>query len=531
MSSSDRPPSQNGEPCRESLASGATERDYRSELREAKINFFKAFQSVPTILIISSFADGRFKEVNEAFEHAFGYRRDEVIGRTSRALNIWQNIENREWVVRQLAAGNQVRNQEINFRRKSGEILNGLYSVETIEIGDERCLLTMINDITSRKRAEEELRASEERYRGLYNETPVMLHSIDNNGRLVSVSNFWLETLGYEREEVLGRSSTDFLTPASRTYAIEVVLPEFFRSGCCKDVPYQYVKKSGEIIDVLLSAVAERDSGGKVVRSLAVLIDVTDRKNADEEIDRLSTDLAARAYELELANRELEAFNYTVAHDLRKPLTVVNGYCQVIQEFCGGSLDANCSEYLQEIYDWSCRMNSLIDVLLNFSRLAHVKLTLESVDLSAMAQEVALELRQSSPSREVTFAIKDGITASGDRNLLRVVLDNLIGNAWKYSEERDNALIEFGLTEISGKPACYVRDNGPGFDMAYAETLFTPFERIATIESCEGFGIGLATVERIIRRHGGKVWAEGEPGMGASFYFTIEGLAIELLCK
>jgi PAS domain S-box-containing protein len=181
---------------------------------------------------------------------------------------------------------------------------------------------------------EEELRLSEERYRRLYNQTPVMLHSIDDDGRLVSVSDYWLETLGYERSEVLGRRTTEFLTESSRHYATEAILPDFFLTGSCKEVPYRFVKKNGEALDVLLSAIAERNDEGEVVRSLAVMVDVTDRKRAEEEIEQLNTDLAARAIALENANRELEAFSYSVSHDLRKPLTVISGYSQVIRETC-----------------------------------------------------------------------------------------------------------------------------------------------------------------------------------------------------
>jgi len=490
-------------------------------IRKEDIRFFKVFHATPSILVLASLVNGKYLEVNEAFEQVMGFQSNEVIGRTSLELNLWQNPKDRDDVLELLAKGEKVRDHEINFRKKSGEILVGLYSAEIIDVGEEPCLLNLVNDITDRKKVEEELRQSEERYRRLYNETPVMLHSVDRDRRLVSVSNFWLEILGYERDEVIGRLSTDFLSPESRSNAREVVLPAFFQTGCCKDVPCQLVKKNGENMDVLLSAIAERDDEGKVIRSLAVMIDVTERKRADEEIDRLNTDLAARAFELEVANRELEAFSYTVAHDLRKPLTVVNGYCQVILELCGNSLDTRCKEYLQETYEGTCRMNRLIDTLLNFSRLAHLEPCREMVDLTAMAQEVARELQLTDQGRRVTFRIGNGITVNGDANLLRVVLDNLLGNAWKYTAMREEAVIEFGLAEIAGKPTCFVRDNGPGFDMAYAEQLFTPFKRLENVEQCAGFGIGLATVERIIRRHGGQVWAEGEPGKGATFYFTL----------
>jgi light-regulated signal transduction histidine kinase (bacteriophytochrome) len=228
-----------------------------------------------------------------------------------------------------------------------------------------------------------------------------------------------------------------------------------------------------------------------------------------------------KSLELEEANRELEAFNYTVAHDLRKPLTVINSYYQLIREMHGEKLDEQCKSYLQEAYDGTLSMNRLIDALLNFSRMGHVELRREALDLSAMAHMVAAELELAEPARRVTFLIDDGVGAEGDAPLLRVVLDNLLGNAFKYTGMREEAVIEFGTTEADKKPAYYVRDNGAGFDMAYADKLFIPFERLTGAAACRGFGIGLATVERIIRRHSGKVWAEGETGKGAKFYFTL----------
>lgn len=375
--------------------------------------------------------------------------------------------------------------------------------------------------IIERKQAEEELRRSEERYRRLYNETPVMLHSIDQEKRLLSVSNYWLEILGYTRSEVLFRTSTDFHTEASRRYAEEVVFPEFFRTGMCQDVPYQLVKKNGEIMDVLLSATAERNDKGEIVRSLAVMIDVTERERAVEKIEKLNADLTARAIELESANREMEAFSYSVSHDLRTPLTVISGYCQVIQELCGASLNEQCLEYLQEVQEGALRMNELIDALLNLCGLARRELHREKVDLSGIARLVAADLTLTDLERRVCIQIANGIAVNGDAKLLRVVLENLLGNAWKYTAHRDEAIIEFGLVDIDGKAACFVRDNGAGFDMAAADKLFMPFQRLHADRQYKGHGIGLATVERIIRRHGGRIWAEGEPEKGATFWFTL----------
>ncbi len=239
------------------------------------------------------------------------------------------------------------------------------------------------------------------------------------------------------------------------------------------------------------------------------------------ELSGANRELQAEIAERKRAESELRAFNYTVAHDLRKPLTVVNGYCQAIKELCGFNLDETCKGYLQEAYDGTLRMNQLIDTLLNFSRLTDVELHRGKVELGEIAKAVAAELHLTEPARRVTFRIAEGGTVNGDANLLKVVLDNLLGNAWKYTGQQEEVIIEFGQTEIDGKPACFVRDNGPGFDKADAEKLFIPFQRLPGAGEFKGHGIGLATVERIIKRHGGKVWAEGEPGKGATFYFTL----------
>ena len=489
-------------------------------LREEKKKFSLAFQTVPSVLVIASLMDGRYMEVNEAFERVMGYRRDEVLGRSSLDFNIW-NPENRVRVLWMLARGEKVRNLELGFRNKAGAEVIALYSAEVIEIGGERCLLSLVNDITDRKKAEEKLRRSEKRYRHLYNETPVMLHSIDREKRLLSVSNYWLESLGYSRDEVLGRTSTDFHTEASRRYAEEVVYPEFFRTGMCKDVPYQLVKKNGEVMDVLLSATAERDDKGEIVRSLAVMIDVTERKRAQEEIEKLNVALTTRAAELENANREMEAFSYSVSHDLRTPLTVISGYCQVIREFCAAQLSEQCLGFIQEIQDGAGRMNELIDTLLSLCGLARQELHREMIDLSGIAHQVAAELTLTALERRVSFQIANGISVNGDAKLLRVVLENLLGNAWKYTANCDEAIIEFGQVDIDGKAACFVRDNGAGFDMAAADKLFMPFQRLHADSHYQGHGIGLATVQRIINLHRGRIWSAEQAGKGGTLYFQV----------
>jgi len=374
-------------------------------------------------------------------------------------------------------------------------------------------------DVTDRKRAEEELRKSELKLSKIFHTVPALIGiTTVAEGRCIDINEAGLRTLGYRREEIIGRTMLELGVWKNKS-ARDRVIRVLEENGMVRDLEVDFRNRDGKTFTGLFSAELVDFNGDRYM--LSIVNDITERKRMEEEIERLNTDRAARAYELEIANRELEAFNYTVAHDLRKPLTVVNGYCQALSELCGDKLDEHCMGYLREAYDGTLRMNRLIDALLNFSHLAHVELRRESVDLSAMAHGVAAELQLSEPGRGVTFRIEEGAVVNGDANLLRVVLDNLLGNAWKYTGLREEAVIEFGVMEFDGKPAFFVRDNGAGFAMADAEKLFVPFQRLPGTEGFKGFGIGLATVARIIERHGGRLWAEGEPDKGATFYFTL----------
>jgi len=257
------------------------------------------------------------------------------------------------------------------------------------------------------------------------------------------------------------------------------------------------------------------------------------RRSADKELpargsesgsvlsDSEAQGLLKKLQLLTAQNSELEAFNATVSHDLCTPLTTINGYCQVLRELCSDQLDANAKEYLQGIYEGTLRMKELISSMLEFSRVTQAAPHRETVDLSEMAGRVAQELKSATPKRRTAFRIAKGITGSGDPGLWRSVLDNLIGNAWKHSAGRAKTAIVFGQADLAGRPVYFVRDNGPGFDMAQADRLFLPFQRVPGT-GADGHGIGLATVNRIVKRNGGRVWAESAPGAGATFYFTME---------
>lgn len=279
------------------------------------------------------------------------------------------------------------------------------------------------------------------------------------------------------------------------------------------------------ILNILEDATTDRLTAEAAAKaSLNILEDLS---NARAQIQTLNAELEARVEqrtaELVAANKNLEAFTYSVAHDLRSPLRALSGYGEALTEDYGDRLDETGRWYVERIQAGTERMGALIDDLLVLARVSRSEMSLGPVDLSAEVTAIAGELQADEPGRRVRFAIDDGVWVNADRTLIRTVLQNLVENAWKYTGKRDGATIEFGATAAEDAGVCcYVRDNGAGFDPAFAGKLFQPFQRLHAVTEFPGTGIGLASVRRIIERHGGRIWAEGAVGRGATFYFTLD---------
>ena len=269
---------------------------------------------------------------------------------------------------------------------------------------------------------------------------------------------------------------------------------------------------------VLLAFIAVADTN--MQRSRKKECDLIESQLAERQ--QAQEELAQRAIALEAANRELEAFSYSVSHDLRSPLRSIDGFSQALLEDYDDKLDDEGKSYLRRVRAASQRMAQLIDDLLQLSRLTRREMHREQVNISALATGVASDLRQGDPTRELDLVIQENLVDDGDEKLLQVMLENLLGNAWKFTGKQEHPRIEFGADKSNGTTVYFVRDNGAGFDMEYADKLFGAFQRLHGVSEFEGTGIGLANVQRIIHRHGGSVWAEAAVGQGATFYFTLQ---------
>ena len=382
-------------------------------------------------------------------------------------------------------------------------------------------------DITERKLAEETLHQSEARFRSLTEMSSDFYWESDAGHRIAKrgLGDKQNTRSVFKRSAQIGERRWDipYLSPDAAGWqahqaVLDAHLPfrNFELSRLGTDGADHHVSISGDPVF---------DASGAFKGYRGVGSDITERKRHEEQLQRLNEELEQRVAErtraLEIANDELEAFSYSVSHDLRAPLRAIQGFSRLVETQHAGQLDAEGLEILRRVGAGARKMGLLIDDLLNLSRISRQAMRIGPVDLSAQAREVVDELHAGEPERRAEWIIAPMVSAQGDPGLLRVVLQNLLGNAWKYSSRREDARIEFGAVEKDGRPVYFVRDNGAGFDMAYAKKLFGAFQRLHSTAEFPGSGIGLATVARILHRHGGTAWAEAAVGEGATFYFSL----------
>lgn len=368
-----------------------------------------------------------------------------------------------------------------------------------------------------RQQAEAAWRASEERYRALYQDNPSMFFTLNPQGTIISVNSFGANQLGYTIAELEGQPVLKVFYPDDQAEVVRQFQECIQHAGQMYHWEFRKVRKDGSLLWVEEFAHAVRDPNG-LLQVLIMCQDITHRKQAEAEIRTLNIELEERVAE---RTRELEAFSYSVSHDLHAPLRAIEGFSRIVVEDYALSLDPQVRQYLHQVRERAQRMKQLIDDLLDFSRLNRRPLTKQPVRMTTLVQEALEELHPDYDQRRVEIRLGELPPCQADPVLLKQVLLNLLGNALKYTGKREVTYIEIGAHETDEEVVYFVKDNGSGFDMRYADKLFGVFQRLHSGKEFEGTGVGLAIVERILQRHGGRVWAEAEVDKGAIFYFSL----------
>ncbi len=344
--------------------------------------------------------------------------------------------------------------------------------------------------------------------------------SIDLKGIVTAWNKAGERVFGYAAAEVVGKPMS-MLFPPERLGEEDEILSRIQRGERVEHFETVRLCKDGKSIDVSVTISAVRDAAGAIVGASKIARDITERKRAEQEIQRLYDELGRRLIQLEAANKELEAFTYSVSHDLRAPLRHIGGFSKILTEEFASSLPEEAQRHLQRIEEGTRRMGLLIDDLLNLARVGRYDLRLQVTGLKSVVEEVMGSLKSDLADRKVEWKIGNLPYVECDAALMKQVFQNLQSNALKFTRPRTKAVIEVGQEQQNSATVVYVRDNGVGFSMKYAEKLFGVFQRLHRAEDFEGTGVGLATVQRIIQKHGGRIWAEAELDKGATFYFTL----------
>jgi PAS domain S-box-containing protein len=471
--------------------------------------------------------DGTITDVNAATGAATGYARDELLG--TEFSGYFTEPSQARAVYEQVFRDGSALDHPLELRHRDGHTTQVLYnaSVYRDPSGNVLGVFAAARDITQIKRTEAALRESEERLRALFDNAPVGIEDVALTGELVRVNPRLCDITGYSAGELCRLRVQDITHPddldADMANLQRLRLGEIDTFSLEK----RHLRKDGGIVWVEASRALVRDPEGNPMLFVGAVRDITAQRQAEAEVRTLNADLEARVElrtaDLARANKNLEAFSYSVSHDLRAPLRALSGYSEALLEECSDGLGDTGRGYAGRIQAASERMARLIDDLLQLARVSRSQMHLGLVDLSAEVAAVAGELQSVEPGRRIRITIQDGVQVTADRGLIRTVVQNLVENAWKFTARREDATIEFGsMPAEDAGTCCFVRDNGAGFDPAYAAKLFQPFQRLHADTDFAGTGIGLASVQRIIERHGGRIWAEGQVGSGATFYFTLD---------
>ena len=461
--------------------------------------------------------DFRFSEVNPAFEQITGIEGGQVVGK--RLAEVFPEVSSvlMEILTQVSLSGSP------SYCCYFSEPVRRYFEILVFKINADQ-VAALFSDITEHRQTDLELRTSDKRLRLFIELAPVSIAMFDRDMRYISASRCWSEAHHLGDLDLTGRSHYDVLPeigPEWREAHRRGLAGEVLRSDCDR-----FERSDGSVQWMRWEIQPWHDKSGSVEGIVLFAEDITEHKLMQNELEKAKVQLERkvkeRTAELESAVRDLQSFSFSVSHDLRAPLRHINSFSAMLLEDCGSEIPERGRDYLERIAAASNRMGNLIDSLLKLSRVSRAEIRWETVDLSRMAASILGTFQAAEPERRVETVVRDGIDAVGDRTLLLQLLENLLGNAWKYTSSNPLARIEFGMVAQSGEAVYFVKDNGVGFEMEYRGKLFEAFERLHGADF-EGLGIGLATAKKIVERHLGDIRAEGEVGKGSVFYFTLRG--------
>ncbi|SDH86839.1 PAS domain S-box protein [Nitrosomonas sp. Nm132] len=499
-------------------------RQAEKRVQASEAQFRRLLESAPEAIVIVD-QNGCIALINAQTEKWFGYSRNELLGQPADQLvperfRKEHPVAWEQYVAESIAQPKRA-GSELYGKRKGGGEFPIEISSSPFETDQGPLVISIIRDISARKQAEEARRRVETRYHELISNLPigVFVNQPDTYGRFLEVNQAMVSIFEAESVEQLltHRFSESYCDLADRKAFINKVTSQ----GYAKSEELLLRTLKGREFYAALTVAMRKDEAGEVYFD-GVIEDISARKENERQIQRLNDSLRARSKELETINHELEAFSYSVSHDLRAPLRAMDGFSRALLDEYADRLDDKGRDRLHRIRAAAQRMAELIDDLLNLSRVSRTELKWEVVSLTQIANKVLDTLRQEAPERAVQCLVQPDLFAHGDTKLLRIMMDNLLGNAWKFTAHRQEAFIEVGCKVNEERVIYFVRDNGAGFDMTYADKLFGVFQRLHDANEFPGTGIGLATVQRVIHKHGGHVWAESTINQGATFYFTLE---------
>ncbi len=499
------------------------------KLRESENLFRKLYEDGANGMVMAN-RDFKFLKANKTFCQLTGYLEEELQQLSFADITHPDDrAKDLHHVKKMMSGETDVYRTEKRYVRKDGQTFWAQLTVSPINDINGQILyfVGIIVNVTDHKVAENRLAESEERFRKAFEDAPLgvaITGLIDKQFK--SVNHSLCEMLGYTEDELMQLTIEDVTYPDDRANDSEVVRNLLEEKIQKHIIEKRYVRKNGEIIWGLLALTKISNTMGKRDYAVTMIKDITDRKHAEEELRKLNEDLEkrvkTRTIQLEDSYKEMEAFSYSVSHDLRAPLRGIDGWSLALQEEYGTVIDEKGQTYLNTVRSETQRMGRLIDDMLNLSRLSRTAMRIERVELSDLAASIASRIQKTDKKRSVQFRIEQGLFAQCDITLMEVVLTNLFENAFKFTSQMEQTIIEFGRTELNGESLYYVRDNGAGFDMTFADKLFKVFQRLHKVSEFPGTGVGLAIVQRIIHRHGGRVWADSKINEGATFYFTLK---------